>query len=196
MSNPLRLMRKYQKRLMVFFGVLLMLAFIVGGSLMQWTGGSRGKENRNPSVVRWADGTLKRNELDYLKEQHRLAQGLLTLLVQEAQFANQNSTAQFVPAVNVRLMEVGDDPDQGDRDMMLILMLAKKAENTGMTIGSDAVVDYLSQACDRELSEPEMNARVMEMTNGRIRLSQIVDHLKTELLAMQMRDVLASTYPI
>lgn len=82
MSNPLRMFRKYQAAFLVAFGVMLMIAFVVGPILSDYlsnrasmgTGG-------NPVVVTWSGGELTEADIDNMRAMHMLTTKFLRQLV-------------------------------------------------------------------------------------------------------------------
>lgn len=187
MSNPLRLIRKFQKTLMVVFGSLLMVSFLLAGYVTTATNKSREDDGKR-KVVSWEGGSITRHELTYLKMQHYWSQLLLDNLARIAQ------ERKGSPQVNTMLVPVDQDPDQGDRDMMRVLMLARQAESLGMVVSDEAVLDFLSAACDREANEADFRAMVRELTGERSDLDRVIAQLKTELLAVNMFTLLTTGY--
>ena len=66
MSNPLAIFRKYQKILLVVFGVLLIMTFTVGGIVSQYLSTSAAATN-NPVVVEMKTGDLRESDLHHLR---------------------------------------------------------------------------------------------------------------------------------
>ncbi|MEZ6108822.1 MAG: hypothetical protein R3B96_22740 [Pirellulaceae bacterium] len=56
MSSPLRALRKYQRVMMVVFGCLLMVAFILGGVATRNMGGGRPTEESGATIAVSWDG--------------------------------------------------------------------------------------------------------------------------------------------
>ena len=81
MAKPLRAFRKYQKQMLVFFGVLLMIAFVLGGvltSLPSYTGGGGNGEPRDTIAVQWDGKKYSEDELAAFLDRHLLAQQFLS----------------------------------------------------------------------------------------------------------------------
>src|SRR5262245_20536960 len=78
MASPFRVFRKYQKTLLAVAGVVLMFVFVVGDSLFQYFGGSRGAArsgddtDAKATAVHWDGGKLSNRQLDELVRRRRI----------------------------------------------------------------------------------------------------------------------------
>ena len=73
MASPLSIFRKYQTVLLVVFGVVLMVAFVVAPSVLEYQrSASRGGGPENAVVVDWRGGELRESDLASLRRNRAL----------------------------------------------------------------------------------------------------------------------------
>ena len=83
MARMMHLFRKYQYILLVVFGVLLMIVFVVGDALQRWASGP-GPGGRSESVVlRWKNGHVTDNDLYNQRARHKIAMEYLQAIIEE-----------------------------------------------------------------------------------------------------------------
>ncbi len=180
MSSPFQVFRKNQQRLLVVFGVLLMVSFIIVPILtdaLQPNGGS----NNNAVVVKWNGGLIRESEL----------RGLLR---------RNNVTVNFLEAVLARAADKDDDIDgsqhilqrvRGSGEVINNLLLAEKAESLNLVITDDAVIQYLNDLTDKALSTDEYYTIQRRVAGDQqISMPEIFDEIRTALAARYMQSVL------
>ena len=187
MASPLRAFRKYQKQMLVFFGVLLMIAFVLGGVLTSMpNSGPGGREPQDSISVRWDGASYSQDELENFLRLHLMSQRFLAVLAQTAQ---QNGA---LPRTDPSLLPVSNDQEGGIRDAANILLQADEANRLGVQITEKVVDDYLSRVCDRSFSKNEYMQILKESTGGQLSLARLRQHLKTELAALRLQDIIFS----
>lgn len=71
-----------------------------------------------------------------------------------------------------------------ERDLVRKMILAKKAEQVGIIVSDDAVLDYLDRLCDTTPEHrPDYGAILAKATNGRLNRGQLMAQLAMELAA-------------
>lgn len=187
MASPLRAFRKYQKQMLVFFGVLLMIAFILGGVLTSMpSSGPGGQEPQDSISVRWDGASYSQDELETYLRLHILSQRFLAVLAEAAQKQG------AVPRTDPSLLPVSNDQEGGIRDAANILLQADEANRLGVQITEEVVNNYLARICDGLFTEAEYMQLLKESTGGQLSLPRLQQHLKTELAALRMQDIIFS----
>jgi hypothetical protein len=187
MASPLRAFRKYQKQMLVFFGVLLMIAFILGGVLTSMpSSGPGGREPQDSISVRWDGASYSQDELETFLRLHIMSQRFLAVLAQAAQ------QEKAVSRTDPSLLPVSNDQEGGIRDAANILLQADEANRLGVRITEEVVDNYLRRVCDGLFSEAEYMQLLKESTGGQLSLPRLKQHLKTELAALRLQDIIFS----
>lgn len=151
MSSPLKAFRKHQKKLIVIFGVLLMVSFTVLGTVQQFMRHETPEQRAGQEVVAtWKEGEITRGELQSERMAQQSAFIFMNALVQEAQNAGGS------PQVDVLQ---GDATLQG---LARQIILAKKAEQMGIVVTDDTITQYLSKLTDGAKRSPEQFEAMFE----------------------------------
>lgn len=179
MSNPLAAFRKYQKAMLAVAAVGAMLAFGILPVISQKldsSGGGSGAKQQNPVVASWNGGELRESDL-----QNHI--GRRQLLV------------NFQQAVQMQAAERGVEPrpgiiprNVGEGNIIETFMLAKQAEQQGIVVSDEAVIQHLQgQLAGGTMTGNEL-AKTLELaTQKRISQSQLIEGYKLELAAHRMR---------
>ncbi len=86
MASPLRLFRKYEYVFLVAFGIMLMIAFVVGPILSDYLDSRmRGGGGEDSVVVTWAGGELHESDLGTMRAVHGAATRFLRELTSQAE---------------------------------------------------------------------------------------------------------------
>lgn len=182
MASPMSWIRKYQKAMLVVFGVMLMVAFLMP-QFFDFSGRPAPVSQENPTVVRWNGGQLTRFELNRLRVRHV---AVLDFLNQIVEVASQKKGEQVRPAaMPIQAIAAGDNQgDQEDADDQLTTryIFAREAASYGLEISDAMVNDYLSlMSGDVDLTEDELRLACQRATNGMVSIKEIRDQLKLEL---------------
>ena len=188
MASPLRAFRKYQKQMLVFFGVLLMIAFILGGVLTSMPNSNSGTREPQDSIsVQWDGASYSQDELQSFLRLHILSQRFLAQLAQTACAAN--ATQETDPS----LLPVSSDQDSGIRDVANILLQADEARRLGVTVNDVVVDNFLRRVGgDNGFTEGDYMVLLKESTSGQLSLARLKEHLKVELAALRLQDIMFS----
>jgi len=175
MSNPLAVFRKHQKVLLAVFGVLLMIVFTVGGLVTDYLGMGGAAGGENPEVVRWSGGVLRESDLQLMRYQR-------------------NQLRMFLGLVQSHTRERGGQPrvpsiQDTDAEVSLIesWLLATKAQQMGIVVVDEAILDYLEQLTNNTVPRSEFPILLRQSTGGRMSENQLFEALGTELLAQKLR---------
>ena len=188
MASPLRAFRKYQKQMLVFFGVLLMIAFILGGVLTSMPNSNPGNREPQDSIsVQWDGASYSQDELQSFLRLHILSQRFLAQLAQTALAAN------ATPDTDPSLLPVSSDQDSGIRDVANILLQADEARRLGVTVNDVVVDNFLRRVGGNNgYTEGDYMVLLKESTSGQLSLARLKEHLKTELAALRLQDIMFS----
>ena len=188
MASPLRAFRKDQKQLLVFFGVLLMIAFILGGVLTSMPNSNSGTREPQDSIsVQWDGASYSQDELQSFLRLHILSQRFLAQLAQTALAAN------ATPETDPSLLPVSSDQDSGIRDVANILLQADEARRLGVTVNDVVVDNFLRRVGgDNGFTEGDYMVLLKESTSGQLSLARLKEHLKVELAALRLQDIMFS----
>lgn len=146
MANPFEAFRKYQAVMLAVFGVLIVIVFTVGDSLTQMAGGGGGGTVKDPVVVTWVGGDVRRSELD-IEINKRAMVGRTIYRLQLAAFQNSNFPESFLDQImkqprfaNRRIVtQQSLNPDATFQYMLLL----RKADQLDIHVSDDEVFGYL-----------------------------------------------------
>ena len=82
MASPLSIFRKYQYALLVVFGVMLMIAFVIAPPILDYQR-VRSEGATNTPVVSWKGGELREHDLQSLALSRNLARVFMESLLQQ-----------------------------------------------------------------------------------------------------------------
>lgn len=151
MSSPLKAFRKHQKKLIVIFGVLLMVSFTVLGTVQQFfTPKAPGQQEGEEIVATWEHGEITRAELQGQRIAQQSAFIFMNALAQEAQKAGGTPQVQMLQG------------DSSLRGLARQIILAKKAEELGVVVTEDTITQYLSKLTDGAKRTPEQFEAMFE----------------------------------
>ena len=158
-NNPFEVFRKYQAAMLAVFGVLIILVFTVGDSLMQLGGGGGGGATReDPVVFTWVDGDVRRSDLEKLRNRHELVAKILERL-QATSLAKEGLSREYInqllgqPALAQR--RVVHRGHLEEEQLIRHMMLMREAERLGMSAASDEEVRAYLGTLVRSLQNPE-----------------------------------------
>jgi hypothetical protein len=179
MANPLSLFRKYQYALLVVFGVVLMIAFVIAPPILDYQR-VRSQGQLNAVVVNWKGGELRENDIRGMVLSRNMAGLFLDNLYQRT------VAKRGEPRVP-RLIE-----SASEESVLRSTLLAEQAEKAGMRASDEAVIDYLEQFTAELLSRAEIGQVFQQSLGGRMSEPQLFNILRTELLA---QNYLIMTHP-
>ena len=191
-KGPLAIFRKYQKILLVVFGVAIMLVFVVGDSVMRFLGGGRSPQaDQNPVVVEWEGEEITERDLSRLRMRHNLVLRFLDEISVAALAGaeeNPNTAAYLRYSIALRNRQMlGDD---SDRMLVQKIIMANKAKDQGMVVTDQSVRDFLYQVTDGRFGDD--GERYEEILRGsgmsqNMNPDALFNWLREELLAMRFQ---------
>ena len=176
MASPLAWFRKNQKGMLIFFGVLLMAVFGLPSVFFNMTPQGSGDPEMAKTVVKFKDGSFTRGEFrDY---RYRNAQAMR--FIQELQQAAVNRVGQenYRPRAGMLNAISSGSPEQMDREVMQRIILKKKADELGLSVGDDAVLDYLQAIGGDEVTFKDMEQFAFDLYGGNPDFISIKEQLK------------------
>lgn len=199
MASPMSWIRKYQKGLLVVFGIMLMVAFLIP-QFFDFGAGSGPQRVENPTVVRWNGGKLSRLDLDLLRYRHF---STIDFLDQLREFAEKKKggpvNIAVAPIQRIAANSSNIDPEQADAEMAVRFIYAREAEKMGLQFTEAMVDDYIDLSSGSQtLSRDELDTICRQATGGRISMKEIREHLRIELASREfvgMSQIGLQTFP-
>ena len=173
MSNPLAIFRKYQKILLVVFGVLLIMTFTVGGIVSQYLSTSAAATN-NPVVVEMKTGDLRESDLHHLRvTRHYLRQFMRYINMQAAQAGATPRQTLGIPDTN------------NEENLLQTAILAERAKKVGMEITDQAILNFLDLYTASTIPRAEYPILLRDATQSRMAPNQFFNAMRRELMVLQ-----------
>ena len=192
MHSPFSLLRKHQKLLLAFFGVLIMITFVVGDIVQRYQ--TRTMRNRKEqSVATWRGGTIGEPELMTMRNQHALAIRFLDQLVKRTEEAKGTPKGPGVTRdQNGTIRDPGIPRSFAEEDLVRTELLAEKAKELGIVVSDTAIFEFLDQLSDDVIPRKEFGPILREATNKQMVQQHLFEQLRKELMAQNVR-MLASS---
>ena len=184
MSNPLALFRKHQKILLVVFGVALMVVFTIGGIVSQ-SMSMRSPSRQNAEVVKLKSSptsssfeTLRESDLDSMRYSRQFLRQFMRTV---------NAEAAARGATPKQYLGVPDSVDE--RSLLQTLILSQKAEEMGLVVTDENIVNFLRRYTDQTVSAGEFGNIVKQMSQGRMSTTMFFNAMRREMLALRFQDL-------
>ena len=198
MANPLSWFRKYQKIMLVFFGVILMAVFGLGSVISMIPAGA-GRNDRDAElkqvIAEWSGGKVRRGEIEqfwrYNLVAAQLVGGVEALKLQEVRDNMRTATPSNRLDLIDPLVTGAESQRDRDRKVMYRMMQAERARELGMAVTDQMVQEYLDQIYGKEISDFQLR-EVHKNVNGNTFPTDIrfvLEHLKIELMAKYYQDL-------
>lgn len=188
MVSPLKAIRKYQQRMMVFFGVLLMVAFILSSVITSQFG--RPPESTGPATsvaVQWDGASYSQEDLERFRQGHQYTQQFLYELYRLARVEKKADVT-----VDPTLMPAGGRGEGNYYSEVIILLMADEAKRMGMMVGEPAVNNFLAEVGGDEFRDIDYEIILRELTKGGFSMQRLKAQLEIELAALRLQDFLLS----
>ncbi len=189
MSSPLSWFRKHQKAMMIVFGVLLMVSFLIVPVLLDSMGNSGGGYNeddeRNETAVTWNGGSLTGYELqDMMVAQNQMV-NFLDALERAAKSGDPDATSRATFPIQHVTSEAA---------MTRTLLMAQRAQEIGLVVSDEALYRHLSLTCDEMIpfdqgGPSEFRVEFASFIENRMSFPAMMNSLRTELLAAEFRQL-------
>jgi hypothetical protein len=196
----MRWFRKHQKVMLVFFGVILMIIFVLGSALPWFGSGGGGpggsqQTSANQTVVKWNGGSLNRFQFSRLKNLHFAALRFQEQLVRQAQ-AQAGKNWPGIRTEPISGIDAKPESEDFDRQLFRRFMLAQFAhDKLDMVISDQLVNDYLYLISDLSLSQQDLFNVNMAANSQAVDFRDILEYIKLELAAMRVDDLLSVSVP-
>ena len=198
MAGPLRWFRKYEKILLGVFGVALMIAFTfslgvssvdllgqLAGTAQGPGGGGGPNDSGDPVVASWTGGDYRESDFRDLEQGRR---ALIAFMRQSIGTARQRGGQQRGQAI---------PPSVGDGSLLELAILSNKADEMGLQVSDQGILDYLTQLTDGQVTKKEFQIIWNAVTSNQSNDKQLLALLRRELLAMRYRGMMQSgAFPV
>ena len=192
MASPLAWFRRNQKGMLIVFGVLLMAVFGLPSVFFNMTPQGSQNEEMAETVLKFNGGDYTRGQLREYRRKNAQAVRF-TRELQQAAVERLGGPENYIPKAEVAFLLDGDTPGQSDRLVMQQIVLLKKAEEIGMTVGNVAVEDYLRDiANDDDMTPRQLEQFCFEVFKGKPDYITVREQLKKDLASQQMMAIIAS----
>ena len=180
--NPLSIFRRYQKLLLVVFGVLLMISFTIGASISQWVAENRGGGggSSNEVVVKWDGGSIREFDMTMLRQKRNAMLRFLQVAQQTA--VQRGATPPRLPLSMSDAEEV----------LVGIELMSDEAEKLGLQVDDLAIEGYLQYATAGELTSPQLGEIFQNVTQNQMSRIELFEIIRKELLANRYQSMLTS----
>ena len=197
MASSLSLFRKHQRVMIAVLGVLIMIAFSLGGlvSLEPVLFGSRGPGN--PVVATTSFGEYRESDLQSIEMQRQIAKDFVRRILY-ASIEERQMSPQLQNSIE-RLLDMDLIGPLTERSVIESRVLAELAREQGLVVDDGAITDFLrvltgdmvpAQRFQEELSRMRIRGQ------QRVAKSMVYDALRTELLARNYKAMFASSLQI
>ena len=177
---------------MVIATLVAIFIFVVGDALMsRYSSRSEGGEAKDAkaTAVHWDGGKLTNRQLSELVFRRRVLNNFLKNVEMEG---TRPSVMAGVdpPELRVQRMIAPETPQQQvESSVVKTKLLAKAAEDAGMKISDETLVNYLNELGRRNVTPAQMRQMVAGLSSGAGRLSidYLIEALREEMLAHNYR---------
>ena len=204
MASPLNYFRKHQGYILAVLGVILIVTWVIGPSVLHLfepsPAASRMASEANV-VAKWKKGTITRSDLNRMAWEHQAVIRFLGAVIERATQAGATPQAPFLRVEQNRVVDLGLPLGSSDDTLVHILFLAEKGKELGVQVDQKAVQEYLNNlggfvlgdADFQELAQHTLSQfRDPEARSQLVTVSQLFDRLEVELAARQAQEMYLS----
>lgn len=174
MATPFKVFRDNQKILMVVFGALLMVAFVVLPPILQFGFFSQQAEDIRGEVVVVIDNEeLYRPDVDNLVNKYDIVGRVMAEAIGRSLILQGSPKAPMPPIPGVRIVPASQQNPGGPQFMpvgaeeaVLFYAWVKKAEELGMVVDDESVREFMRESSGGRLSDYDYNAILTAVTGG------------------------------
>jgi hypothetical protein len=193
----MRWFRRNQKKLLVFFGVLLMVSFLLGGILSNYSPsrGGRRESPANRELAHWKHGTLTEMDFARMRTGHIMTTRFLNVLMLQSQRERGNA---FNPrAQGILEIPLGQNSRRDiNRELLRRRLMIEYADAQGIVISDAAVLDYLRRRTDNELlTEAQLDQVALVISENQVDYRAIREQLKDELAVVYVSNIVGLGLP-
>ena len=191
MASPLSWFRKYQRSLLVVFGVLLMVTFLLADVANRLSGNGGRRADENPVLVSWKGGEVKRNELRQMRAANYQAAVFTSKLFESAASRMSNTYVRTAMPIENSTFD-GMEEDSANQAVFQTFIMAEKAKELGVVVNEKTVDAYLDALANEDLSDSDYQAIAKEVFNQGGYYYSIKKHLELELAAIAYDQMMRS----
>jgi len=166
--GPLAVFRKHQKKLLAFFGVAIMIAFLLPSAAVRFFNSGPANGAQNDVVVQWSEGALNENEMYALRTEHGMLLRILFNLTNTADSKGGTPNVMGLvrdPRTNL-VREPGISIDNSGRALLQTVLLANRAKRLGLIVDDQTIQQFLGQLTGGVLSPDEIRAVARASSEG------------------------------
>jgi len=181
MTTPFQVFRDNSKILLVIFGVLLMISFVVLPPLLQFAAPPQVENAEENEVVVVVQGEeLTKSRVYSLASKYQIVGAITGQAIQQAIALNGNPQAPWPPIPGLQVTPAtAQGPasaqiyEVGPNDAVGFFALIKKADELGIVVDDQTVRDFMKNTTGGRLSDLEYNAVISEFpgTIGGVRIT-------------------------
>lgn len=186
----LNYLRKNSKIVLAIVCVVLMLAWLIIPSIENLFQTKQGPRGRDPVKVSWRGGQLTAGELRHLRFVHDRTLRFIAHVIAETGQRGGTARAPGYMFLNPQGGQIGISPYSDDEHLVETLILAQRAKELGVKVTDDTVKNFLLKLGDYTLKEGDLDGlvkRAMGESDAGITPGMLFEHLKSEILAQQVR---------
>ncbi len=198
MASPLRWFRRNQKTMLIFFGIALMVVFLLPQLFDPGGLGGDGSAAENPKVVEIDGTTLTLTDLNSYRNNHLQAHNILMAL-QERAYRQRiaNDELGNLPQVYDRVPVDSQSPQNLNRIFIRRMLIAKEGRELGIKITDDTVVDYIAFITGRLFDrEQKIDAEIRSITNSRFDFAKVRSLIMEDLYYFRTNELLEVGLPL
>ncbi len=187
MATPFTVFRKYTGVMMVVLCALLIFSFVIADSIGNWGDSQAAATARaQNAVVHWKGGSLNERQIEEAIRHRRVLaefqRQVYILGTRDAMAAG----AGDLP-LRIRPLQLPDSYQQGvERDVVQTKIFAQRAQEAGMVVSDEMVIDYLRGLGRDRVSNSQMRTIMSGMQVGagrRATIKFVFDLLREAILA-------------
>ncbi len=186
------------KVLLVVFGVLIMISFVILDPLVGYLGGSRadssGSSGRdaNDTAVSWDGGSLTNEELDRLVMRRQVVNSFIRGIAMTGFQMAMDAGAEPRELEVAPLIGPATREEQVEQSVVQSMIFAQAARDAGMSVSDDAIGAYLDELGGGRVTRDHMSLMLKQLGGGGgVPVSYVMDAIREEMLA---RNYLASHF--
>ncbi|GAA4437366.1 hypothetical protein GCM10023155_38120 [Bremerella cremea] len=198
MATPFKVFRDNQKILMVVFGALLMVAFIILPPVLQYGFQTQTVDNERGNIVVEVDEeNLYRVDVDNLRDKYNLVARVMAEAIGQSLILKGSPQPPMPPipglAIRPATAQTPSLPEfrpVGAEEAVLYYAWVKKADEIGLVVDDASVREFMRETAGGQLSDYDYNAILMTVTGGErsgITYDHFFEMLRGVLMAQKLQ---------
>lgn len=198
MATPFKVFRDNQKILMVVFGALLMVAFVVLPPILQFGFFSQqASDERGEVVVVIDDEELYRPDVDNLVNKYDIVARVMAEAIGQSLILQGSPKAPMPPIPGLRIVPASQQNPGGPQfqpvgaeEAVLFYAWVKKAEELGMVVDDESVREFMRESAGGRLTDYDYNAILSAVTGGQgqgLQYNYFFEMLREVLMAQKLQ---------